>query len=109
MITKRADVNDITLKRELTAINKKLVLKEIDDALYFPKYFQIETTNLCNSRCPFCPNSEIDKSVPYMSDALFKKILKELSEYSSWIQSICPQRMGEPLLDKKIAHRIKEL
>ena len=109
MITKRADVNDITLKQELDAISKKLILKDIDEALYFPKYFQIETTNLCNSRCPFCPNSKIDKSVPYMSDSLFKKILKELSEYSNWIHSVYPQRFGEPLLDKKIAYRIKAL
>lgn len=109
MITKKTDINDKILKQELNVINKKLTLKEIDEALYFPKYFQIETTNLCNSRCPFCPNSEIDKSIPYMSDELFKKILKELSEYSGWIKSICPQRMGEPLLDKKIAYRIKAL
>jgi MoaA/NifB/PqqE/SkfB family radical SAM enzyme len=44
-----------------------------------------------------------------MSEALFEKIVAELSEYTDWIEMVCLSRAGEPLLDKKIGHHIHRL
>ncbi len=44
-----------------------------------------------------------------MEDEVFDKILNELSRYNDWIEMICLNSDGEPLLDKKIALRIKKL
>lgn len=99
----------INEKEELSKIAKRLNLDDISQALYFPKYFQIETTRLCNGRCSFCAVDQWDKSHPFMDDELYDKIVEELADYSNWIEFIAVQRAGEPLLDKKIAKRIHQL
>lgn len=44
-----------------------------------------------------------------MKDVLFQKICEQLSPFSAWIEAVCLSRNGEPLLDKKIAVKIKKL
>ncbi len=100
-------IEDLT--RTIQAVARRLDVADVKDALYFPKYFQIETVRLCNAHCPFCAIDQWDKSTPYMSDALFEKIALELKDYAPWIKSLAMQRAGEPLLDKKLAMRVKML
>ncbi len=94
---------------ELRKLAERLKLDDISKALYFPKYFQIETVRLCNARCPFCASDQWDKTHPFMSDPLFEKIVTELEPYSEWIEFVSVQRAGEPLLDKQIVQRVKQL
>ncbi len=94
-------------KKELDNLAERLGLGNIGEASYFPKFFQIETIRACNARCTFCTYEESDKAVPLMSDTLFNKIADEIRRYSHWIESVCLQRLGEPLIDKKIAERIR--
>ena len=49
------------------------------------------------------------RNLQLMEDEVFDKILNELSRYNDWIEMICLNSDGEPLLDKKIALRIKKL
>lgn len=49
------------------------------------------------------------RNLQLMEDKVFDKILNELSRYNDWIEMICLNSDGEPLLDKKIALRIKKL
>ena len=49
------------------------------------------------------------RNLQLMEDEAFDKILNELSRYNDWIEMICLNSDGEPLLDKKIALRIKKL
>ncbi|BAE48876.1 Predicted Fe-S oxidoreductase [Paramagnetospirillum magneticum AMB-1] len=81
-------------------------MSNLEDMLRFPKYFQIETTRLCNARCPFCAIDQWDKSTPFMSDELFRKIADEIISQRDWIKFVDLQRAGEPLLDKKIYERV---
>ena len=41
---------------------------------------QIETTNICNAKCVFCPHDKITKHGT-MSNDLFNKIVYEASKY----------------------------
>ena len=91
---------------ELEDIASRLKLSKIEEALFFPKYFQVETSRICNSNCPYCAKNQWDKSVPFMSDDYFNKIVDELKNYSEWINWVCLARAGEPLLDKKLTKRI---
>lgn len=92
------------------ALAKRIGLKNLDDCRYFPKYFTIETCNNCNARCTMCSKGQAGtKKMQIMEDALFDKIIKDIEEYSDWIEMICLNSDGEPLLDKKIALRIKQL
>ena len=109
MITDVASVNAENLQAELDQIAQRLNLADSQEALYFPKYFQIETVRVCNARCSFCAIDQWDKSVPLMPDSLFEKVASELSEYTSWIEKVAVQRAGEPLLDKKIVSRVRRL
>ncbi len=109
MICSKYDITPENLQKELNDITTRLNLNNINEALYFPRYFQIETIRKCNANCIFCPKEKWDKSVPYISDELFEKIAKELEEYAEWITFVDVQRVGEPLLDKKLPAKISRL
>jgi radical SAM protein with 4Fe4S-binding SPASM domain len=109
MILSREDATPERLQAELDRLAQRIDVAELEDALQFPRFFQIETTRLCNARCPFCAIDQWDKSVPMMADALWEKIAAELVEWRQWIRFVDLQRAGEPLLDKKLYRRIKQL
>ena len=102
-------LSEQALEKEKQDIATRIEIENINEALFFPKFFQIETTRICNAKCNFCPVNEWDKSVTMMSDKLFDKITEELGNYSDWIKFVCLQRAGEPLLDKKIANRVYKM
>jgi radical SAM protein with 4Fe4S-binding SPASM domain len=109
MILSRQELTPEALSAELEVLADRIDVPELKGALRFPRFFQIETTRLCNARCPFCAVDQWDKSVPMMPDALWEKIAAELIEWRDWIRFVDVQRAGEPLLDKKIYGRVKQL
>ena len=74
--------------------------------LKFPSYFEIETINACNARCPMCTIDDWERGSKPMTDQLFAKLAAELSDHSDEVKRISLYRDGEPLLDKKLAGRI---
>src|SRR4051812_15181858 len=109
MILSREDLTEDRLAGELNTLAERIGVDQLDAALKFPRFFQIETTRLCNARCPFCAIDEWDKSTPMMADSLWEKIAAELVEWKDWIRFVDLQRAGEPLLDKKIYKRVRQL
>lgn len=109
MLCDPAHVTPADLQRELDAICRKLHVEQIEDALRFPRFLQVETTRLCNARCPFCPVDVWDKSVPFMTEALFDKLVAEMAEHADWIFRVTVQKAGEPLLDRDIYRRVAAL
>ena len=109
MITSIEQLNDISLSREINHICQRIKITKLEEAILFPKFFQIETTRICNAKCTFCPVDIWDKSIPFMSEKLFDKIVDEMSDYTDWIEFVAVQRAGEPLVDKNIASRIRKL
>ncbi len=75
----------------------------------FPRYFEIETVNSCNARCPMCTIDEWHRKSPTMKDNLFFKIVEEISEHAEKLQRVSLYRDGEPLLDNKLPGRIARL
>lgn len=71
----------------------------------FPSYFEIETVNACNARCPMCTIDDWDRRDGLMKDDLFVKITQEISEHAKEVKRVQLFRDGEPLLDKKLAAR----
>ncbi|MBT6774646.1 radical SAM protein [Candidatus Woesearchaeota archaeon] len=65
----------------------------------------IETTNFCNAKCCFCPNSTLKRKKDIMSQELFEKIIKDCVEIQP--KYILPILNGEPFLDPDIVSRIK--
>jgi len=91
---------------------KKYLVQKIDDKssyedlLIFPRYFEIETINACNARCPMCTIEDWPRSRGYMSDELFSKIAHEIAGFKRIIKKVSLFRDSEPLLDKKLSERI---
>lgn len=91
-------------------LTKRMHVNNLDECFYFPKYLTIETCNNCNARCIMCPKGiKGTGNIQLMDDSIFNKVLVELSQYKDWIEMICLNSDGEPLLDKKLAQRIKAL
>lgn len=66
---------------------------------------QVETINICNAACVFCPYPKMERAKGIMSDALFHKIITEAASIDK-IEEVSFQGLGEPLLDPQIASRI---
>lgn len=96
-----------------TALQKKkeYLLRRISptsqykDLIAFPRYFEIETVNVCNARCPMCTINDWQRDYKPMTDNLFQKISNEIIEHQDDVQRVSLYRDGEPLIDKKLAQR----
>lgn len=77
-----------------------------ENLLQFPRYFEIETVNACNARCPMCTIDDWTRQTPVMRMDLFRKIADEISQNADSVQRVSLYRDGEPLLDKKLPDRI---
>jgi len=81
---------------------------KVPDNGLFKKIF-IETVSYCNNDCAFCPASAktgLKRPEHIMSEALYMKILQELTEIS-FQGSIAFHCNNEPLLDRHLPSRIK--
>lgn len=69
-----------------------------------PQYYIIESTNLCNFKCPICPNSiKRDFLKGYMNFNLLEHILSQIKYRAKVIQLYW---LGEPLLDSSLVDKI---
>ena len=75
----------------------------------FPLYFEIETVNACNARCPMCTIDDWTRHTPTMKDELFERIAMEICAHKHDVKRVALYRDGEPLLDKKLPKRIRRL
>ncbi len=67
----------------------------------FPKVLNIETTSVCNLRCPMCPRTTVMERKPeHMDFKIFKKVVDEASLYG--VGGVWLHVFGEPLLHPQI-------
>jgi radical SAM superfamily enzyme YgiQ (UPF0313 family)/molybdenum cofactor biosynthesis enzyme MoaA len=73
----------------------------------FPLNVMLQTTTACNAACTFCPHPQIKQEVSQgeMDDALFEKVIGELSANGQMLR-ILMYLMNEPLCDPKLIERI---
>ncbi len=76
--------------------------KKINKLIEFPESFSIETVNICNAKCWFCPQPNHERKKGYMEVDLYKKIIDEISEHANKVKSIALFMDGEPTLHKKL-------
>lgn len=97
------------LPRKLRIAARKPYLKLKNKIKYgsFDFFQSVEFENItsCNRRCSYCPNSIYDrgliKNKKVIDEALFKKIIDELSGFK-FSGRISPVFFGEPLLDERL-------
>lgn len=76
----------------------------------FPLHLDIETTNVCNLKCPMCPRTILLEkhqfsAQGYMSKDDYKEIIDQAVE--NGVYSIKLNYLGEPLLHKDIVWQVK--
>ena len=69
-----------------------------DRAVRLPDIVQIESTNLCNAKCVFCPRDEMHRRQGVMDMDLFTKIVDECAALG--ITHVRVHNYGEPFLDR---------
>jgi len=76
----------------------------MDDVLTLPQYYIVEPTNICNYRCPICPNRFLlPEEKGYMELGVFESIILQIKEYAKVIQLYW---MGESLLHPKLIEMV---
>ena len=76
--------------------------KKIDKLLKFPEAFSIETVNICNAKCWFCPQPNHTRKKGYMNLDIFKKIIDEISLNRNNVKSLALFMDGDPTLHKEL-------
>jgi radical SAM protein with 4Fe4S-binding SPASM domain len=76
-----------------------------DRAPSMPEIVQIESTNICNATCVFCPRDEMHRRQGVMSVALFRKIVDECAALG--ITHVRMHNYGEAFLDRHLVEKVR--
>ena len=76
-----------------------------DRAPRWPDIIQIESTNLCNAKCVFCPRDEMHRRQGVMDFDLYRKVVDEAATLG--ITHVREHNYGEPFLDKQLVEKVR--
>jgi MoaA/NifB/PqqE/SkfB family radical SAM enzyme len=93
------------LRREAKPIRRLLLATGRDRARVLPEIVQIESTNICNAKCVFCPRDEMHRRQGIMSMELFRKIVDECAELG--ITHVRMHNYGEAFIDRKLVEKVR--
>src|SRR4029453_2947895 len=92
------------LRRNAKPLRRLLLATGRDRAPILPEIVQIESTNLCNAKCVFCPRDEMHRKQGVMSFDLFRKIVDECAELN--ITHVRVHNYGEPFMDRQLVEKV---
>ena len=84
---------------------RKLLLATGRDEAPLPEIVQIESTNICNAKCVFCPRDDMERRQGIMDMALFRKIADECVELG--IEHVRMHNYGEPFVDRALVEKVR--
>jgi MoaA/NifB/PqqE/SkfB family radical SAM enzyme len=84
---------------------RKLLLVSGRDEAPLPEIVQIESTNICNAKCVFCPRDDMERRQGIMDMALFTKIVDECVELG--IEHVRMHNYGEPFVDRALVEKVR--
>jgi MoaA/NifB/PqqE/SkfB family radical SAM enzyme len=97
------------VERLLTAnarpVRRLLAAAGRDRAPRLPDIVQIESTNLCNAKCVFCPRDEMHRLQGIMDMDLFRKVVDECAALG--ITHVRLHNYGEPFLDRRLVEKVR--
>jgi MoaA/NifB/PqqE/SkfB family radical SAM enzyme len=105
-IRRRArEATEAVLRRNAKAVRKVLLAVGADEAAHLPEIVQIESTNICNAKCVFCPRDDMDRDQGVMDMALFKKVADECAALG--ITHVRMHNYGEAFVDKRLVEKVR--
>jgi sulfatase maturation enzyme AslB (radical SAM superfamily) len=93
------------LSSNAKSVRKLMLATGRDRAPHLPDIVQIESTNLCNAKCVFCPRDEMHRRQGVMDVDLFRKIVDECAALG--ITHVRVHNYGEPFLDKQLVEKVR--
>jgi len=93
------------LKANAKPVRKLLLATGRERAKRWPDIVQIESTNLCNAKCVFCPRDEMHRRQGVMEMDLFKKVVDECATLG--ITHVRVHNYGEPFLDRQLVEKVR--
>jgi Radical SAM superfamily/Iron-sulfur cluster-binding domain len=93
------------LRRNAKPVRRLLLATGRDRAPILPEIVQIESTNICNAKCVFCPRDEMHRRQGVMTFDLFKKIVDECAELG--ITHVRVHNYGEPFIDRRLVEKVR--
>ena len=93
------------LRREAKPIRRLLLATGRDRAPALPEIVQIESTNICNAKCVFCPRDEMLRKQGVKSRDLFRKIVDECAALG--ITHVRMHNYGEAFLDRYLTEKVR--
>src|SRR4051812_26378010 len=92
------------LRAQAKPVRRLMLATGRDRAPRMPEIVQIESTNICNAKCVFCPRDDMHRRQGVMSVELFRKIVDECATLG--ITHVRMHNYGEALLDRKLVEKV---
>ncbi len=96
---------EAVLRREAKPIRRLLLATGRDRAPRLPEIVQIESTNICNAKCVFCPRDDMHRTQGVMTRDLFRKIVDECAQLG--ITHVRMHNYGEAFLDRYLTEKVR--
>jgi MoaA/NifB/PqqE/SkfB family radical SAM enzyme len=93
------------LRRSAKPVRRLMLATGRDAAPRLPEIVQIESTNICNAKCVFCPRDEMGRKQGVMDMALFRKIVDECAALG--ITHVRMHNYGEPFVDRALVEKVR--
>src|SRR5688500_19921103 len=93
------------LRAQAKPVRRLLLATGRDRAPVMPEIVQIESTNICNAKCVFCPRDEMHRAQGVMNFDLFRKIVDECVELG--ITHVRVHNYGEPFVDRRLVEKVR--
>jgi hypothetical protein len=86
-------------------VRRVLLAAGRDRASRLPDIVQIESTNICNAKCVFCPRDDMHRRQGIMEMDLYRKIVDECAALG--IEHVRVHNYGEPFLDRQLVEKVR--
>ena len=93
------------LRAQAKPVRRLLMATGRDRAPRMPEIVQIESTNICNAKCVFCPRDDMHRRQGIMSVELFQKIVDECVDLG--ITHVRMHNYGEAFIDKQLVEKVR--
>jgi MoaA/NifB/PqqE/SkfB family radical SAM enzyme len=85
-------------------VRRGLIAAGRDRAPRLPEIVQIESTNICNARCVFCPRDEMKRRQGVMDADLYRKVVDDCVALG--IRHVRLHNYGEPFVDRHLTDKV---
>jgi len=93
------------LRKYAKPVRRVLLATGREEARRLPEIVQIESTNLCNAKCVFCPRDDMERKQGIMDMALFQKVADECAALG--IGHIRMHNYGEAFMDRQLVEKVR--